>query len=104
MTTTIPDVPVPPGFEADDWQHNDSGLSHRVLLGETRRITGRRDFDTVRVQPTAVQFSDGSIDDGGVFEPPQVYVGDQSLPAPQARELIAALTWATETIERWTAE
>jgi hypothetical protein len=104
MTTiNTPDVPIPAGFNADEWQ-NGVQLSHRVLLGETRRITGRRHFDTVRVQPTAVQFADGTIDDGGVFEPPQVYVGDQSLPAPQAREVIAALIWATETIERWAAE
>ena len=101
MTTTIPDVPVPAGARPDDWQHS-SPLPHRVLLGETRHIEGRRESDTAGVQPTAVQFADGRIDDGSVFEPPQVYVDDYSFPAAEARELIAALIWAVDTIEGWT--
>ena len=72
-----------------------------MLLGETRRIEGRRDSHTAGVQPTAVQFADGRIDDGSVFEPPQVYVDDYSFPAAEARELIAALIWAVDTIEGW---
>ena len=68
-TTTIPDVPVPAGANPDDWRHS-SPLPHRVLLGETRNINGRR--HTAGVQPTAVQFADGRIEDGSVFEPPQI--------------------------------
>ena len=76
MTTTIDNVSrSPPGATPDTWQ-NSAPLPHRVLLGETRSVDGRHDYDTVGVQPTCVQFSDGRIDDGSVYEPPQVYVSD----------------------------
>ncbi len=72
MTTTIPDVPVPAGARPDAW-HDDSPFPYRVLLGEVRGIDGV-DTDLVRVQPTAIQFSDGRVDDGSAHEPPHVYL------------------------------
>src|SRR6478609_7835883 len=101
MTTTIPNVPVPTGATADEWDsgtwQNGVPLSHRVLLGESRSVDGRRHYDTVGVQPTCVQFSDGRIDDGSVYEPPQVYVSDHGYPALQERELAAAIIEAANT-------
>jgi hypothetical protein len=93
MTTHIaPDVPIPPGARPDTWQE-DVPQPYRILLGDVRGIDGR-DIDHVSVQPTAVQFADGRIDDGGVHEPPHVYLRDDGLTAMQARELAALLVEA----------
>jgi hypothetical protein len=101
MTTTIPDVPVPPGARPDTWQ-DDSPLPYRVLLGEVRGIDGV-DIDRVCVQPTAVQFSDGRVDDGSAHEPPQVYLNDYGLTSAQARELAAVLVDAADEVDGWLA-
>ena len=75
-TTTIPqDVPTPAGASPDTWQNH---VPYRVLLGELRGIDGV-DIDRVSVQPTAIQFSDGRIDDGSVHEAPHVYLGDDGI-------------------------
>ncbi len=90
MTTTTSDltnVPHPAGVKPDIWQ-DDAPIPYRVLLGEVRVIDGV-DIDRVSVQPTAVQFADGRIDDGSVHEPPRVYLGDDGLTSAQARELAA---------------
>ena len=52
-------------------------LPYRILFGELRNIDGGSNYTTV--QATAVQYSDGRIDDGGVHEPPHVYLGDDGL-------------------------
>jgi hypothetical protein len=57
----------------------------------------------VSVQATAVQYTDGRVDDGSVHEPPQVYLGDDGLTAAQARALAAALIEAADTVNRWAA-
>jgi hypothetical protein len=54
----------------------------------------------VSVQPTAVQLSDGRIDDGGVYEQPHVHLGDETLTSVQARELDAVLIAAADEIDR----
>jgi hypothetical protein len=41
--------------------------------------------DSVSVQATAVQYTDGRVDDASVHEPPQVYLGDDGLTAAQVR-------------------
>jgi hypothetical protein len=97
MTTTH-DVPVPRGARPDTWQND-----HRVLLGEVRGIDGV-DTDLVCVQSTAVQFSDGRIDDGSVHEPPHVYLRDDALSAAQARELAALLVESANQIDGWAAK
>jgi hypothetical protein len=102
MTTTIPDVPVPPGARPDDWQ-DDSPLPYRVLLGDVRSIDGLH-VDVANVQVTAIQFSDGRVDDGSVHEPPHVYFRDDALSTAQARELAAALIEAADTVDRWVAK
>jgi hypothetical protein len=102
MTTTIPDVPVPPGARPDAWQ-DDSPLPYRVLLGEVRSIDGLH-VDVVNVQVTAIQFSDGRVDDGSVHEPPHVYLRDDALTTTQARDLAAVLIEAADTVDRWAAK
>ena len=62
-----------------------------VLFGEVRGIDGV-DTDRVTVQPTAIQFADGRIDDGSAHEPPHVYLGDDGLTAMQASELASLLS------------
>jgi hypothetical protein len=101
-TDKCPDVPVPPGARPDTWE-DDSPLPYRVLFGELRGIDGV-DTDRVNVQPTAVQFSDGRIDDGSVHEPPHIYVGDNALTTTQARELAATLNDAADEADRWAAK
>jgi hypothetical protein len=56
------------------------------------------------VQATAVQFGDGRIDDGSVYEAPHVYLGDVALTSVQARELAAALIETADEINRWSAQ
>jgi hypothetical protein len=69
-----------------------------VLLGEVRGINGVN-TDHVSVQPTAIQFSDGRIDDGSVHEPPHVYLADNALTTTQARELAALLIEAADVVD-----
>jgi hypothetical protein len=88
MSTTIPDVPVPAGFRADGWQ--DDALPNRCLFGDLRTVDGL-DVDCVSVQASAVQLADGRVDDGGLYEPPQVHLCDDALSTAQARQLAAVL-------------
>jgi hypothetical protein len=64
--TTPQDVSIPAGARADTWQ-NDTPMPYRVVFCELRGIDGV-DIDRVSVQPTAIQFSDGRVDDGRVHE------------------------------------
>ena len=75
-TTTPQGVPIPAGVDhLDDWQH-DVSLPYRCLFGELRNIDGGTNYTTV--QATAVQFTDGRIDDGSAHESPHVYLGDDA--------------------------
>ena len=74
-------------------------LPYRILFGEIRNTDGGSNYTTV--QATAVQYSDGRIDDGGVHEPPHVYLGDDGLTSTQARELAALLVESADEIDRW---
>jgi hypothetical protein len=87
------------GARPDAWQQ-DVPLPYRVLFGELRAIDGL-DVDRVSVQATAVQFSDGRIDDGSLYESPQVYLGDDGLSAVQARALAATLIEAADEVDGW---
>ncbi|HKH51497.1 MAG TPA: hypothetical protein VKA77_06835 [Mycobacterium sp.] len=75
-TNTIPDVPIPAGVAKTDEGQDDTRMPFRVLFGERRNTDGVK-FATV--QATAVQYSDGRIDDGSVYEAPHVYLGDDAL-------------------------
>ena len=55
------------------------------MFGEIHGIDGVA-LDRVTVQPTAVQFPDGSIDTSTVHEPPHVYLGDDGLANDQPAE------------------
>ena len=99
-TTTTPDVPTPAGVTyADTWQ-DDTPMPYRVLFGETATPAGSW---TQPVQATAVQFTDGRIDDGSVHEAPHVYLGNDALTSTQARELAAALIETADEADRWAA-
>jgi hypothetical protein len=93
-----PDVPVPPGAEADEWQND--AVPNRVLWGEWRGIDGV-DPDRISVAPSAIQLSDGRIDDGSVYEPPHVHLLDDCLTPKQARELAARLIAAADEVDGW---
>ena len=74
-------------------------LPYRILSGELRNIDGGSNYTTV--QATAVQFTDGRIDDGGVHEAPHVDLGDDALTSAQARALAALLVEAADEVDRW---
>ncbi|AGB24557.1 hypothetical protein Mycsm_04310 [Mycobacterium sp. JS623] len=61
-------------------------------------------MSTVSVQATAVQYTDGRIDDGSVHEPPHVYLGDENLTSGQARALAAVLVETADEVDRWSAK
>jgi hypothetical protein len=99
MTTiNTPSEPATPGFRADEWL-DDVPLPYRILFGEIRAIDGL-DVDLVCVQATAIQYSDGRIDDGSVHEPPHVYLRDDALSTAQARDLAAALLEVADALDR----
>jgi hypothetical protein len=103
MTTTTSDVPVPSGAHTcDDWQDDDH-QPYRVILGADRKVTDH----AVTVSPSAVQWLDGTVDDGNV-EAPLVYVFNlgegNPLNSDQARELAAVLLDAAAEIDRWAAK
>jgi hypothetical protein len=100
MTTTISDVPVPPGVRPDSWQ-DDAPQPYRVLFGELRNTDG---VEYTTVQGTAVQYPDGRIDDGSVYEAPSVYLGDDALTTAQARALAATLIETADEVDRWAAK
>lgn len=106
MTTTIPSVPLPPGACClDGWQDTDDGTRHyRIIAGQDRWVADR---DTV-IGSTAIQFSDGQIDDGQIIETPKLWVGsegighrDWHMSTTHARELAAALVQAADEIDGW---
>jgi hypothetical protein len=103
----IGEVALPAGASPDVWQNyvpsrpSNAVLPYRVLLGEARGIPG---LDVVSVQASAIQFSDGRIDDGSVHEPPHVYLRDEALSTAQARELATVLVEAADQADRWAAE
>jgi hypothetical protein len=105
MTTTdlrSPNLPVPAGAVADEWQ-DDVPLPYRVLFGDLRGIDGL-DIDRLSVQATAVQYTDGRIDDGSAYEAPHVYLGDDALSSSQARELASALIATADEVDGWEAK
>jgi hypothetical protein len=103
MTTATgtPDVPAPFGARPDAWQ-DDVPQPYRVLFGALRHVEGL-DVDRVSVQPTAIQLSDGRVDDGSLYEPPLIYLSDDGLSTVEARDLAAALIEAADEVERWAA-
>jgi len=87
--TDLANVPHPAGVvNTDGWQ-DDTPMPYRILFGELRNTGG---VEHTTVQASAVQFTDGRINDGSVQEGPHVYLGDETLSSAKARELAAALS------------
>jgi hypothetical protein len=101
-TTITEPVPLPIGARTFDTWQDDDPQPYRVILGAYRRVTDHK----VLVSPSAVQWADGSVDDGRI-EAPQVYIFELGESAPlnsdQARELAAALLEAADEIDGWSA-
>jgi hypothetical protein len=93
MTTTttepFPDIPLPAGADFGDIWEGEGDDLHRVVMGTNRGVT---DTDVI-VWPSAIQFADGSIDDGSSSKSPQVNLGgnDGELNSDQTRGLASAL-------------
>jgi hypothetical protein len=98
----LADLPVPPGARPDAWQQ-DAPPPYRVQFGELRAIDGL-DIDCVNVQATAVQLSDGRIDNGSVYEPPHVYLWDDGMSPAQARGAGRRTEQAADGADRWAAD
>ena len=87
---------------ADDWQDHPD-CPHRVVFGQGR-VVQCRDGGEVTVSTSCVQFSDGSIDIGGLIETPAVQIDRrhsaamlgnsrrQSSDPPLSRRVGAAMT------------
>ncbi|TPG31656.1 hypothetical protein EAH80_22130 [Mycobacterium hodleri] len=73
-----------------------------MVIGHDRTVTDHK----LRVSTSAVQWADGSVDDGTV-EAPHVYVFgvDETGPlnSDQARELAASLLQAAAEVDGWAA-
>jgi len=75
-TTTHPDVPLPAGADyVDDWQKVDGSAMPYRFIGTKDVVFA----DHVRVWTAAVQYADGSLDDGRI-EAPGVFVSDWRIP------------------------
>jgi hypothetical protein len=98
-TNPLPNVPLPPGAAlVDDWQ-DDTPQPYRIIHAPNRGVGGH----DVIVWATAVQWADGSIDDGRI-EAPWIGVdihGDHGLSSTQARELAAVLIYAADEVDGW---
>lgn len=102
VEATTPTIDPPVGATACDiWQEHDP-LPYRVVFGAFRMVT---DHAAV-VSSSAVQWADGSIDDGGIEAPAIALLNDGTeailgLDSDQARELAAALLEAADELDRW---
>ena len=102
-TMRAPNVPLPArALDADTWQPGDS-QPYRVVFGAYRDITD--DHDAV-VSTSAVQWADGSIDDGRIEAPSLVILGtgaETTFSSDQARKLAAVLIEAAAELDGWAA-
>lgn len=99
-TNPYPDVAPPSGASTNDtWQADDPQPS-RIVYGRNRTVTDHK----LCVSTSAVQWADGSVDDGAV-EAPSVYVFELGENAPlnsdQARELASVLLEAAAEVDGW---
>jgi hypothetical protein len=97
---SVPEVVPPVGATTNDpWQAVDP-QPYRVVTGHDRKVTDHK----LCVSTRAVQWADGSIDDGAI-EPPLVYVFELGENAPlnsdQAWELTSVLSQAAAEVEGW---
>jgi hypothetical protein len=101
-TNPYPDVVPPAGASALDAWQDDVPQPYRIVLGADRTVTDHK----LRVSTSALQWADGSVDDGRI-EPPHIYVEDLNegnLPnRDQARALAAVLLEAAAEVDGWVA-
>lgn len=95
-------VPRPDGAVSGDvWEPADTdGPAHRVVFGREYRISDGR------VQATAMQLADGSIDHGLVDVPHIIaeridYDGHRRLDADEARKIARAFLDAADLLDKW---
>lgn len=93
-TTTPPPVAAPTGATPDVWEVEDPQPS-RVIHGEDRQ------FGQFSVGVSAIQFADGTIDDGSRVEAPKVFLADWMLTVPEARELAALIVERADEVDGW---
>jgi hypothetical protein len=99
LAAMIGPVPLPGGTESSNpWEEHDPS-PYRVIWGR-RRAVHSRDDDEVIIQTSAIQFSDGGVDDGTVAESPAVHINNCALTSWQARELAAALIEGADEADR----
>lgn len=87
--------------KVDNWQDDDP-QPYRVFFGADRKVTDHK----LTVSPSAVQWADGTVDEGRIEEP-RIYVLDldwNPLNSDQARELAAALLEAAAEVDGWAAK
>jgi hypothetical protein len=101
MTQALPNTPLPAGAVCnDDWQPM-TRHAYRWIHSPNRGITGHPAI----VWSSAIQWADGSIDDGRI-EAPCISVDitwEEGLSTEQARELAAALVESADEIDGWVA-
>jgi hypothetical protein len=80
-TTTAPDVPLPAGAERfDDWQPH-TPMAYRVVASPNRVVQGPP--EGILVWTNAVQWLDGSVDDGRLgASPRRKGPGRENMPGP----------------------
>lgn len=97
------DPGLPPGtVSLDGWQQDSCSSPlplYRMFSGRDRRVDG---VDGV-IGTSAVQYVDGSVDDGRVDEAPCIWVGmgADSISSAQARQLADALVSAADEVDGW---
>ena len=102
-TSPTPNVALPAGAHTlDTWQDCDP-QPYRVIVSADRKVTDH----VLAVSPSAIQWADGTIDDGAL-EPPHIFVfnlgeGDP-LNSDQARELASVLLEAAAQLDGWSAK
>ncbi|BCI89368.1 hypothetical protein PJK45_20610 [Mycobacterium kansasii] len=100
MTTTTPDVPLPPGAVfANLWEDATTDRPYRRITSEVRSIEGNTN---VLVWVEAIQYGDGSLDQSAIDRPSvQIEANQEALSSRQARELAAALLTAADELDGW---
>ena len=93
-------VPVPAGAEiVEPWEPADREYpAYRIVTGAPRTITDHN----LLVSASALQWADGTIEDGGLDDCPTIHVDrPATLNSDQARELAAILLDLAAQIDGW---
>lgn len=97
--SVIHDMPLPAGIEfADPWEPADGEFPpYRIVHGSDCHVTDH----SLRISTTAVQWVDGTIDDGSTDECPKVWLENEGFNSDQARELASLLLEMAAQIDGW---